>query len=97
MTTTVTLNADLLKVLWACHAYWLTEPVPVEQRSVCFSWVEGKYRDRFGGTFHQSMLATLAKLGFLVPDDTSRGGKRRYYRLSDPQAIRELVAEFDLA
>jgi hypothetical protein len=42
------------------------------------------------------MLATLAKLGFLVPDDTSQNGNRRYYRLSDPQIIRELVAEFDL-
>jgi hypothetical protein len=71
-------------VFWACYAYWLTEPTSLEERSVCFSWVEGKYRERFGGTFHQSMLATLTKLGFLAPDDTSRGGKRRYCRLSDP-------------
>jgi hypothetical protein len=41
MATTTTLNADLLRVLWACHAYWLPEPVPAEERSVCFSWVEG--------------------------------------------------------
>jgi hypothetical protein len=33
----------------------------------------------------------LAKLG-LVPEDTSRGGNRRYYRLSDPRSISELVA-----
>ncbi len=58
---------------------------------------EGAYRQQFGGTFDQSMLATLAKQGFLVPDVTSRGGNRRYYRLSDPQAIRDLVAELDRA
>lgn len=95
MATTATLNGDLLRALWACYAYWLTEPTPVEERSVCFSWVEGKYRERFGGTFHQSMLATLAKRGLLVPDDTSRGCKRRYYRLSDPATVRELVAALD--
>ncbi len=97
MAATVTLTGEQLRVLWACHAYWQTEPLPVEERSVCFSWVEGSYRTRFGGSFHQSMLATLAKLGFLVPDETSRGGGRRYYRLGDPQAIKELVADHDPA
>jgi len=46
---TATLSVDLLRVLWACHSYWETEPVPVEDRAVCFSWVEGKYREKFGG------------------------------------------------
>ena len=68
MGTTATLNVELLRVLWACYAYWQTEPVPVEERSVCFSWVEGSYLQRFGGTFHQSKLLTLANT-FQVPSD----------------------------
>jgi hypothetical protein len=43
------------------------------------------------------MLVTLAKIGFLVHDDTSRGGNRRYYRLSNPEAIHALVAKLDRA
>jgi len=57
--------------------------------------VEGKYREKFGGTFHQSKLAALAGPRHLVRDDDSRGGHRRYYKLNDPQGIRELTAEFN--
>jgi hypothetical protein len=97
MATANKLTPELLRVLWACHAYWLTETLPEEQRAVCFSWVEGIFRQRFGVTFHQTMLATLAKHGLLIHDNTSQGGNRRYYRLSNPQSIHELVAELDLA
>lgn len=95
MAPTMTLNDDLRRVLWACYAYWQTEPVPEGERQVCFFWVEGKYKARFGETFHQTKLATLAKLGFLAKGDDARGGNRRYYTLKDPQAIRDLTAELD--
>ena len=82
MTATKNLAPELQRILWACYDYWQAEPLPADDRTVCFSWVEGSYRTRFGGTFHQSRLAALAKLGYLVPDDSSRGGGRRYYRLT---------------
>ncbi len=43
------------------------------------------YEARFGGTFHQSRLQELARLGVLAKDgDTSRGEGRRYYRIISP-------------
>jgi len=81
------------QILWACLKYWETELLAPEERSVCYSWVERLYRDRFGRTFHQSKLEQLAELGLLEKADTSRGGNRRYYRIPDPSRIRSIVRE----
>lgn len=82
-----TLNdADLQRILAACLDCGNTQCVP--QPIVCFSWVARRYQARFGGTFHQSRLGRLERLGVLAKDgDTSRGGHRRYYRIIDPAAI----------
>ena len=84
-------DPELQRVLWACLTYWNTEPNPVGERAVCYSWVVRCYEDRFGGTFHQSRLQHLARLGLLTKDDTSRGGNRRYYRVTDPTQLAEFL------
>jgi len=77
-------NPELQKVAKACLDYG--NPV------VCFSWVARCYRTRFGGTFHQSRLAELERLGFLAKDgETSCGGHRRYWRILDPAGLAELL------
>ena len=77
------IDTELQRVLWACLTYWNTEPNPLDERAICYSWVARCYQNKFGGTFHQSRLQHLARLGFLTKDDTSRGGNRRYYRIND--------------
>jgi hypothetical protein len=56
-------------------------------REVCYRWVLPIYERFFGGTFHQSCLAELAKLGLLAPGDDARGGNRRYYTVPNPHAV----------
>lgn len=72
------------RIIWACYQYWATEPTKPEDRVVCYSWVLRLYRTKFGRSFHQSKLEHLARLGILEKADTSRGGTRRYYRITDP-------------
>ena len=81
------IDPELQRVLWACLTYWNTEPNPFDERAVCYSWVARCYKGRFGGTFHQSRLQHLARLGLLTKDDTSRGGNRRYYRINEPDKL----------
>ena len=90
------IDLELQRVLWACLAYWNTEPNPLDERVVCYPWVARRYKDRFGGTFHQSRLQHLAQLGLLTKDDTSRGGNRRYYRISKPERLGELLKKWNL-
>jgi hypothetical protein len=87
----MTIEPELQRVLWACFAYWDTEPNPLNKRAVCYSWVVRYYQNKFGGTFHQSRLQQLARLGLLAKDDTSRGGGRRYYRIDEPARVAELL------
>jgi len=86
-------DPTLKQVLSACYECWVTTTVPEEQRETCFRWVDQVFRRMFCGTFHQSRLQRLADLGFLIPGDTARGGNRRYYRLADPHAVRDLLTE----
>jgi len=91
------LEPDLLRVLQACYEYWSREPLPPEKRAICHSWVVDPYEKLFGGTFHQATLRTLAKLGYLVEDFTSRGGHRRYYTIPDPERVVELVKKIQVS
>lgn len=92
---TATLNTELLQVLWACYAYWQAGSAPVEDRQVCFTWVEGNYKERFGESFSPKKLEALARLGYLTKADDSRAGHRRYYVLNDPEGVRGLTAGLD--
>lgn len=89
-------DTELQRILWACFDYWSRESSPPDQRGICYSWVTGPYEDRFAATFHQSRLRELARLGFLISDDTSRGGNRRYYRLNQPERIAEMLGRLGL-
>jgi hypothetical protein len=89
-------DIELQRILAASYAYWMTELLPAGDRLVCYSWVVGKYADRFGGRFHPSKLQRLARLGFLEKVGTSRGGSRRYYRIVDATGLRELLEAWSL-
>lgn len=94
---TKTLAVEQRQILWACYAYWkASDHLPDVERVFCHNWVSDKFRDRFGGAFHQSQLAKLCRAGLLTEGHLAQGGGRRYYGLADPAAVRELVAEFDL-
>jgi hypothetical protein len=84
-------DPELQRILWACITYWDLEQVPLEDRTVCYSWVARCYQNMFGRTFHQSKLQRLARLGLLTKDDTSRGGSRRYYRIKEPAQLAEFL------
>lgn len=90
-------DKELQRVLWACYEYWRNEPLPVEDRELCYSWVVGPYKKRFGTQFHQSKLGMLARLGWLNQADTSRGGGRRYYTIPTPERVKELLKNSKLA
>jgi len=90
------LAPNLRQIVWACHHYWQNEFLSPADRVVCYKWVARRHRDRFGTNFHQSALDRLAKLGFLGKDDTSRGGNRRYYKLTRPADIERLLIQWRL-
>jgi hypothetical protein len=87
-------DPELQRALLACYEYWQTEPLPSEQRSICYSWVSGSHRRMFGGEFHPAKLSQLTKLGFLKQEDTSRGGHRRYYKIVDPALVKSLASKW---
>jgi hypothetical protein len=84
-------DPELQRVVWACLTYWSTEQQPLDERAICYKWVARCYKNKFGGTFNQSRLQHLARLGLLTKGDTSRGGNRRYYRISDPGKLAEFL------
>lgn len=89
-------NPELQQVLWACYKYWQGESLPTHERVICYSWVIKLYEERFGAKFHQSRLRRLTELGFLKEDDTSRGGRRRYYKIIDPNRGDNLLRKWNL-
>jgi hypothetical protein len=77
------LTNELRQVLRACKEYWESNPsLPPADRLICYRWVLPIYQQRFGSDFHQSNLHNLAKLGYLKPAHSVRGGGRRYYTLT---------------
>lgn len=89
-------DVELQQILWACYEYWQAESLPPHERIICYNWVLRPYEDRFGTKFHQSGLRRLTKLRFLKKDDTSRGGHRRYYKIVDPNRVRDLLRKWNL-
>lgn len=94
--TTATINPlEARRILWAFYDYWKQIELPESERAVCYSWILDRYTARFGGTFHQSALGKLAKLGYLAKDNSSRGSDRRYYRLPNPAAVAALTVDLN--
>lgn len=63
---------------------------------ICHRWVEPRFRERFGGTFHQSILKELAALGYLNEGDLVRGKHRRYYTIPDPKKCEVLLRDLQI-
>lgn len=78
-------QGDWLKVVRAC----LERYDELDKRSKTFAgaWVT-KYVD---GWFPG--LSTLAKYEILEKGTSARGGKRRYYTISDPEGVRKALTE----
>jgi len=82
------LDPELKRIFLACLDYGKTQDAP--QPVICYSWVARRHEAMFGGTFHPSRLRQLERLGVLAKDgDTSRGGRRRYYRIIAPNRADE--------
>ena len=61
-----------------------------ESSSFCGEWIMHACQDQ-GIPFHQAWLRKLANVGLLVREDTSRGGRRRYYHLGDAELVKEVL------
>jgi hypothetical protein len=82
--------SELQRVLGFCHECWEAQTGPSDQRVVCYRWLERRYREAFGCTFHPTKLQQLTRLGFLERAEVVRGGARRYYRLT-PNGLAEIA------
>lgn len=90
-------ESELQHVLWACYQHWQSESsLPPSERVICYSWVLPPYEDRFHTKFHQSKLRRLTKDGFLSQEDVSRSGRRRYYKITDPDQVANLLRKWGL-
>jgi hypothetical protein len=72
------------QALLTCLEFWNKSDTPIEQRSLCFEWIEGPHFERCGERLHQAHLRALEQRGWLTKLDLRRGGARRYYRLTNP-------------
>jgi hypothetical protein len=91
MASIPTLDVESRQVLSACFDYWSREQLPEADRVICFAWVARVYRERFGLDLSRAKFDRLAALGLLEKADSSRGGRRRYYRVPEPAAIRAAI------
>jgi hypothetical protein len=83
MQTQTELDQESRRILWACVEFVRHTPRPDLDKSVCFRWVLPTFRKAFGCDFHQTRLKQLAADGFLCESDSVRGGKRRYYTVTE--------------
>ena len=79
------IDLKLKKVLWACNKYWYSLNIAQSEKLICYSWIKNTYQKKFNESFHHSALRKLTQLGFLKKVDTSRGGRRCYYKIINPQ------------
>jgi len=86
------IDSEIERVLMICHEYWSTEPVPVPDRVICYKWISRPYEARFGAKLTRAAFDRVARSGFLEKADTSRGGHRRYYRVTKPTELAHIVA-----
>lgn len=74
-----------LRLLEVCYGY-----PKGESGTFCGEWIMiacGQH----GVSFHQAWLTKLANVGLLAKDDSTRGGRRRYYRVKDAELVREVL------
>jgi hypothetical protein len=79
------------QALCSCVEFWKTSDTPIEQRAFCFEWIERLHFERFGERLHQAHLRALEQRGWLTKLDSSRGGSRRYYRLTNPDLAERMM------
>jgi hypothetical protein len=72
------ISQDDLKLRQVCH-----ECTKDENGTFAGSWVQTRCLE-LGVPFSQAGLGKLVRESHLVKEDSSRGGKRRYYRLAEP-------------
>ena len=89
-------DKELQQVLWACFKYWISCPLPPEERIICHHWLTRPYKEKFKTSFSWSKLEELLELGFLVSDKASKSGQSRYYGLADPVKVKELLRKWKL-
>lgn len=96
MTNELRDDPELQRIAAACLEYWNGESYGLH-RAICYSWVARLYASKFGGSFHQARLAQLERLGILAKNgDTSRSGHRRYYRITNPERLSEILKSHNL-
>jgi hypothetical protein len=89
-------DKELQQILWACFKYWISCPLPPEERIICHHWLMRPYKEKFGTGFDWPKLEELSELGFLVSDMASKSGQSRYYSLADPVKVKELLKKWKL-
>ena len=92
----IEMDPELQRVLWSCYHYCSLAPSTNQQWSICYEWALHQFEAKFHSRFKQSLLGRLAKMGLLRPEETSRGGRRRYYGIVDPNKVAELLREWHL-
>jgi hypothetical protein len=76
-----------LSLLRVCLDY----PHKDNKGSFAGEWIKNEC-ERRGVPFHQAWLTKLVNEGLLVKDDLTRGGKRRYYRITDAELARRVLS-----
>jgi len=90
------LDQESKQVLWACLESVRQQPEALGNHELCYRWIVGRYKAKFGEAFHQVKLGQLADQGFLKRSDTTRGGNRRYYEIANPSMLTASLRQWNL-